>query len=72
MIPNVKLHHLQTQLRGTDLFKAMMSCGRYESENHAMAKILDLRERAAKGEDTWELLHEEGFEPDYAFDIIGM
>lgn len=32
--------------------------------------ILDMKERVADGEDPEEVLFDEGFEPDYVFDIL--
>lgn len=56
--------------RKTELFRAMQACGRYENDEDIIDTIHTIREQVADGEDPEELLHEEGFEPDYIFDII--
>lgn len=53
----------------TELYTAMMSCKRY-THDAAVEAIEALREGVADGDDPEELLHEEGFEPDYIFDIL--
>lgn len=53
----------------TALFRAMMSSGRYERED-AIEAIEDMRNDVLHGENPEELLHEEGFEPDYIYDIM--
>lgn len=54
----------------TELYAAMLSSGRY-SPSDAIEAIEAMREAMNNGcDDPDELLHEEGFEPDYVFDII--
>lgn len=55
--------------KATELYKAMMSCGRYTSED-AVDSIHSMREEVALGADPEEVLNFEGFEPDYVFDLI--
>jgi hypothetical protein len=54
----------------TELYQAMLASGRYEDEDYVIATIDEMRERVATGEDPEEVLYEEGFEPDYIFDLI--
>ncbi len=55
----------------TELYAAMISCGRYTHEE-AVDTIQSMRDEVENGEDPDELLHEEGFEPDYVFDILNL
>lgn len=57
-------------IRRTELFKAMKSSGRYSSEDEIAETILEMRVEVSEGVDPEVVLHEEGFEPDYIFDII--
>ena len=54
----------------TELYRVMLQSGEY-TPTEAKLAIAEMRERVANGEDPEEVLHEEGFEPDYVFDIIG-
>lgn len=54
----------------TALFAAMMTCGRYSSAEEIIERIEEMRDEVREGGDPEEILHEEGFEPDYIFDII--
>ena len=58
-------------IRKTDLFKAMQECGNYSDDDHIVEVILELRDEVLAGGDPEELLYDEGFEPDYVFDILG-
>lgn len=40
------------------------------SREEAQELIKEMRERVLEGEDPEEVLYDEGFEPDYVFDII--
>lgn len=64
-----KMSEQDDDIRRTELFKAMMSSGRYSADDAAQ-RILEMRVEVAEGEDPEEVLHEEGFEPDYVMDII--
>lgn len=59
-------------IKNTDLFKAMKSSGRYEDDAHIIERIEDMRAEVKNGENPEELLHDEGFEPDYIFDIMDL
>jgi len=56
-------------IKRTELFTAMMACGRYE-EQDAVDAIQTMRESVDDGDDPEELLNDEGFEPDYILDIL--
>ena len=54
----------------TELHKAIMSrddC----TEEQADVLVQELREMVREGEDPETVLYDEGFEPDYVFDILG-
>lgn len=53
----------------TKLYSAMIESERY-TDSEAKLAIADLRARVENGEDPEEVLHEEGFEPDYVFDLM--
>lgn len=57
-------------IRKTELFRAMQQCGRYSDDEDIIETIEFMREQVADGEDPEELLHDEGFEPDFIFDIV--
>ena len=50
------------------LLEALMAQGHEKEE--ALNLIAEMRERMLEGEDPEELLHEEGLEPDYVFDLL--
>ena len=54
----------------SELFLAMQSSGSYEDEDAIHDVIAEMRERVRLGEDPEEVLYEEGFEPDYVFDLF--
>lgn len=61
---------MSTAIECTTLYKAMIASGNY-SPDDAIEAIAEMRALVATGEeDPEELLHYEGFEPDYIFDII--
>lgn len=60
---------MATAIVCTALFKAMMTSGRY-SQDEAIETISDMRAMVGEGADPEELLQDEGFEPDYIFDIL--
>lgn len=53
----------------TDLHKAIMSRDSVTAEE-ADVLVQELREMVIHGEDPEEVLFDEGFEPDYIFDIL--
>ncbi len=56
----------------TELYRTMIASGRY-SPDAAIDAIDSLRYEVAAGEeDPEEALHNEGFEPDYIFDILDL
>lgn len=57
-------------IKDTELFKAMKSCGRYSSDEEIVEMIQGMRDEVAAGADPEEELHMEGFEPDYVFDLL--
>jgi len=61
---------IHARIKRTELFAAMRSSGNYEDDLAIIDIILEMRERARNGGDPEELLYEEGFEPDYVFDLI--
>lgn len=52
------------------LRQAMIESGKYADEAEVDATIAEMRKQVAEGEDPDEVLHEEGFEPDYIFCLI--
>lgn len=54
--------------KNTQLYRAMLDSGRY-SDTEAAIAISEMRNDVLHGENPEELLHEEGFEPDYIDDI---
>ena len=54
----------------TELHKAIMSRDEC-TEEEADSLVQELREMVLDGEDPEEVLYDEGFEPDYIFDILG-
>ncbi len=61
---------IDEKIKKTELFKAMQHCGRYEDDRDCINTILQMRADVRQGEDPDEILHQEGFEPDYIFDLI--
>jgi len=61
---------IDARILHTDLARAMKSCGRYQDEREIIDTILDMRSQVRDGEDPNEILHDEGFEPDYIFDLF--
>lgn len=59
------------KIESTELYKAMRASKRYDHEE-AVEAIETMREAVEDGDDPEELLHEEGFEPDYIFDIVDL
>lgn len=57
-------------IQQTELFRAMRQSGNYGSPSDIIEAIAEMRERVAKGENPEEVLREEGFEPDYIYDIL--
>lgn len=57
-------------IRETELFKAMSASGDYDRDVDIIQAISEMREEVAEGRDPEEVLHEEGYEPDYVFDLI--
>lgn len=57
------------KIENTELFKAMISSGRYLRDD-ALETIQQMRDNVADGENPEDVLNEEGFEPDYIYDII--
>lgn len=64
------LQEIEAKIKRTELFKVMLSSGNYEDSGDVVDTILDLRDRVRKGENPEEVLHEEGFEPDYIYDLL--
>ena len=54
----------------TELIKAFMTRDEV-TEQEATEIVEDMRQRVIDGENPEEILYDEGFEPDYIFDIIG-
>lgn len=55
----------------TKLYRAMQSNpAAYGSDEDIEDAFHDMRERIEGGEDPEEVLHEEGIEPDYIFDLL--
>lgn len=50
--------------------QSMKSCGRYHDDREIIDRVLEMREEVRDGADPEEVLYEEGFEPDYVFDLI--
>lgn len=57
-------------IRSTELFRAMLQSGDYDDAAEVVEIIQEMRDSVAGGENPEEVLHEEGFEPDYIFDIV--
>lgn len=54
----------------TELFRAMKSSGYYEDDDAILDTIEEMRQEVIDGRDPEEVLYEEGFEPDYIFDLL--
>lgn len=54
----------------TELFKAMKSSNNYDDDNSIIEAIQEMKKMVSDGEDPEEVLHDEGFEPDYIFDLL--
>lgn len=59
---------MSNSIRNTALYKAMIARG--DSPTEAFDAIVEMRKAFLEGADPEELLHDEGFEPDYIFDIL--
>ena len=64
----MQLSKHEITIMATALYKAMRQRG--DAHDDAIEAIASMRSETAAGADPEELLHEEGFEPDYIFDII--
>jgi len=56
-------------MKPTELHKAIMNRDNYSFEE-ADELVKELRQSVADGENPEEVLYDEGFEPDYIFDIL--
>lgn len=56
--------------RDTQLFAAMKSSGNYGTEQDIEDAFIDMRSAIEDGEDPEDVLHDEGFEPDYIYDLL--
>jgi hypothetical protein len=56
----------------TDLFKAMKSSENYLDDEDILEAIEEMRKEVLEGADPEEVLRNEGFEPDYIFDIMDL
>jgi hypothetical protein len=56
----------------TDLFKAMRSSENYLDDEDILEAIEEMRKEVLEGADPEEVLRNEGFEPDYIFDIMDL
>lgn len=54
----------------TELYRAMMGCGRYGGHDDAIESVEAMIDDIENGESPEEVLHQEGFEPDYFFDLM--
>jgi hypothetical protein len=54
----------------SELGRMMKASGRYADDADIAQTIADMADEVAKGADPEEVLHEEGFEPDYVFDLL--
>jgi hypothetical protein len=61
---------MSRNIQHTELFTAMVQSGNYDSVRDVIDAIQEMRIRVSNGENPEEVLHEEGFEPDYFYDII--
>lgn len=68
--PKYVAQMIDLKIKRLPLFGAMKSSGRYEDDREIIDRILEMREEARAGGNPEEVLHEEGFEPDYVFDLI--
>ena len=50
--------------------QSMKSCGRYYNDREIIDRVLEMREEVRDGADPEEILHDEGFEPDFIFDLV--
>ena len=57
-------------IKQTELFKAMKSSEHYEDDAAIVECIEEMRRYVRDGQNPEEVLHDEGFEPDYFWDII--
>lgn len=58
-------------IKSTELFRVMLASGDYEDADEVIEVIEEMRERVLTGgEDPDEVLHEEGYEPDYVMDLL--
>lgn len=62
--------HVSYPLVQTELGKAMLASRIYDDAEAVSEAIIEMRQRVRNGEDPEEVLHEEGFEPDFVFDLI--
>lgn len=54
----------------SELFQAMRDSGNYENDLDIQETIAEMKKRIRAGEDPEEVLFDEGFEPDFVFDLI--
>lgn len=57
--------------RTTELYKAMRTCGDYETDDDILDELACMLEEVDSGYDPEEVLYERGFEPDYVLDLLG-
>lgn len=60
----------KSEIKKTELFKALAD--KYNSEIEAYEIIDSMVQEIENGENPEELLFEEGFEPDYVFDLLNI
>ena len=60
---------VHARIKRSDLYKSMIACGRYDN-NEVVTRILEMREDVRAGQDPEEVLYDEGFEPDFVFDLL--
>jgi hypothetical protein len=59
-----------TEFKKTKLYAAMVSSGNYGGDSDIEDAYNEMRDRIEDGEDPEEVLHDEGFEPDYFYDLL--
>lgn len=57
-------------LKQSELYAAMLASGNYSDHDDIMNALEAMAFEIEEGDDPEEVLHYEGFEPDYVFDLI--
>jgi hypothetical protein len=67
---NLNKQIMATEVKKSELHKALISSGKCKTDAAAEKKIAGMRAKVANGSNPETILHNIGLEPDYVFDLL--